>query len=556
MGKIFALIKNEWIKQYKKVSIKVILILIIIASFAAPFVLKYFNNSNDMKWTVDNYKHNIEWKQMEKDGLATEAKNYEISKKIIQLDIDMYNLKIDEKISWNDWRDQVLSEAVLNLKTIEILNGIKSGIPVNELLNGIYDFDHAYLEQFYSMSTEELEKEIETLSKKANDSYSVVKENNYMSYLSEVIKNSEKEIEENKKTLTAMNEELTKNKDDEKLKKQIDMISSSIKSMEETLAANKYRYDNNIEFDSNSWKHNTIEDVIASINVKSEELLNEEQFKQQFSYEINRNNYTYEKYKADRDARIAKAESDLKLDWYSLENNIPQVQYSNDARKSLQSTYIIYVNIAIILCIIIGGGIVSSEYSTGTVRLLMIRPVSRWKILLSKLVSVLMVGYGAMFVALLINIVSSGIAFSFKDLSIPIIALKEGVIVHQNFILSLMPNFLFVSISLIFIIAVVFTLSTVIKNTALAVGLTMVGFLGSMPATIVGGQLGMLWLDKTFIPYVNLTSYIDGGSFMIQQLKQAGMNLSATSGAIQLIVLSIILIGISFVVFSKRDVKN
>lgn len=556
MGKIFALIKNEWIKQYKKVSIKVILILIIIASFAAPFVLKYFNNSNDMKWTVDNYKHNIEWKQMEKDGLVTEAKNYEISKKIIQLDIDMYNLKIDEKISWNDWRDQVLSEAVLNLKTIEILNGIKSGIPVNELLNGIYDFDPTYLEQFYSMSKEELEKEIETLSKKANDSYSVVKENNYMSYLSEVIKNSEKEIEENKKTLTMMNEELTKNKDDEKLKKQIDMISSSIKSMEETLAANKYRYDNNIEYDSNSWKHNTIEDVIASINVKGEELLNEEQFKQQFSYEINRNNYTYEKYKADRDARIAKAESDLKLDWYSLENNIPQVQYSNDARASLKSTYIIYVNIAIILCIIIGGGIVSSEYSTGTVRLLMIRPVSRWKILLSKLVSVLMVGYGAMFVALLINIVSSGIAFSFKDLSIPIIALKEGVIVHQNFILSLMPNFLFVSISLIFIIAVVFTLSTVIKNTALAVGLTMVGFLGSMPATIVGGQLGMLWLDKTFIPYVNLTSYIDGGSFMIQQLKQAGMNLSATSGAIQLIVLSVILIGISFVVFSKRDVKN
>ena len=101
-----------------------------------------------------------------------------------------------------------------------------------------------------------------------------------------------------------------------------------------------------------------------------------------------------------------------------------------------------------------------------------------------------------------------------------------------------------------------FTLSTVIKNTALAVGLTMVGFLGSMPATIVGGQLGMLWLDKTFIPYVNLTSYIDGGSFMIQQLKQVGMNLSATSGAIQLIVLSIVLIGISFVVFSKRDVKN
>lgn len=556
MSKIFALIKNEWIKQYKKISIKVILILILAASIIAPFFLKYFNGNNEMKWAMENYQHNIEWRKIDMDSIDTTAKNAEIAKKVYQTDIDLYQLRIDNKITWSDWRENEINTLGYNQKKLYLLQGVQQGIAVGDLLNNIYDFDPMEIETFYTLSKEDLQKEIDKLSSDIEKSEKIIKDNDYMSAVAATIKTTEAEIADYNKQISELQVEIDKNKDNEELKKKLELAKKNKARSEELLVAYKYRYDNKIPYDKEDWRHNTLEDVVASIDCKNEELLTEDVFKQQFSYEINRNGYTYEKYQEDRLGRIAVSEGDLTLDWYSLENDIPQVKYINDARSSLKNTYLVYVNVAIILCIIIGGGIVSSEYSTGTVRLLMIRPVSRWKILLSKLVAVFIIGYGAMFVGFFVNMISAGLAYGFGDFATPILALKDGAVVHQNFILSLMPNLLYVSISMIFIIAVVFALSTIMKNTALAVGLTMVGFLGSMPAAMVAGQLGMTWVDKTFIPYVNLTNFVDGGSYMIEMLEQTGMKLSGTMGAVHLLVLAAVFIGISFIVFVKRDVKN
>lgn len=556
MSKIFALIKNEWIKQYKKISIKVILILVLAASLVAPFFLKYFNGNNDMKWAMESYQNNIEWCKIDMDSLDASAKNAEIAKKVYQTDIDLYQLRIDNKITWSDWRDGEINTLGYNQKKLYLLQGIQQGIAVGDLLNNIYDFDPMEIESFYTLSREDLQKEIDKLTSDVEKSKKMIKDNDYMSAVAAKIKNTEEEIASYNKEISELQGEVDKNKQNEELKKNLELAKKSKAKSEELLVVYKYRYDNKIPYDKEDWRHNTLEDVVASIECKNEELLTEDVFKQQFSYEINRNGYTYEKYQEDRLGRIAVSEGDLTLDWYSLENDIPQVKYIKDARSSLKDTYLVYVNIAIVLCIIIGGGIVSSEYSTGTVRLLMIRPVSRWKILLSKLVAVFIIGYGATFIGFLVNMISAGLAYGFGDFAMPILALKDGAVIHQNFILSLIPNLLYVSISLIFIIAVVFALSTVMKNTALAVGLTMVGFLGSMPAAMIAGQLGMTWVDKTFIPYVNLTNFVDGGSYMVEMLEKTGMKLSASVGPVHLLVLAAVFIGISFSVFVKRDVKN
>ncbi len=556
MSKIFGLVKNEWIKQYKKVSVKVILILILVASIAAPFLLKYFSNGDELKWSMENYQDSIGWVTMEFDRIDSSAKNAEINKKIIQVEVDGYQLRIDNSINWSDWRDSLISEMQDKERMAIMLSGIKDGLSSTELTNNIYQINVMELEDFYTMSKEDLQKEIDKFTSEVTELKKTIVDNDYMGYLAGVIKSTETEIANAKEELSTLEADLAKDKENKELPIAIEAQKKAIAMQEELLGAYKYKYDNKIMCDTNDWKHNTIEDIKGSINVKNEELLSEDQFKQRFTDEINRQGYTYEKYQKDRDSRIAEAQEDLALDWYSLENDIPQVQFIKDARSSLNDTYLIYVTIAILLCIIIGGGIVSSEYSTGTVRLLMIRPVSRWKILLSKLISVFIIGYGAMILAFIINIISSGAAHGFGTLATPVLAIKDGVIVQQSFILSLIPNLMFASISLIFIIAVVFFISTVMRNTALAVGLTMVGFLGSMPATQIGASLGLKWLDKTFIPYVNLSSYAGGESWMIEYLGQMGLNLNPTMGAIHLLVLAAVLTVISFAVFIKRDVTN
>ncbi len=556
MGKIFGLIKNEWIKQYKKISVKVILILILVASIAAPFLLKFFNNNNDLKWSMESYENQLEWLQVEKDGVDAAAKNAQINKDIIQVEIDTFNLRREKKISWSDWRDTIIGDMQYKQNMVIMLNGIKSGLKGSDLTNNIYRIDPISLDEYYELSSEELQKEIDKFTNEAAELKKTIENNDYMAYLDGVIKSTEKDIENSKKNISTLEADLAKDKENKEIPLAIEELKKSIGTQEELLNAYKYKFDNNIVYDTNDWRHNTVEDIKEAINAKNEELLTEENFKQAYSWEINMQGYTYEKYQADREGRIAKAEESLTLDWYSLENNIPQVEFIKDARNSLNKTYLFYVTIAILVCIIIGGGIVSSEYSTGTVRLLMIRPVSRWKILMSKLIAVFMIGYGAMVAAFILNIVSSGIAHGFGTLGTPILALKDGVVVHQNFILSLIPNLMFASISLIFIIAVVFFFSTVGRNTALAVGLTMVGFLGSMPASQIAANLKMTWIGSTFLPYVNLTSFVGEESWVLESLRQMGVTLNATMGAVQLLVIAVVLTVISFVVFTRRDVTN
>lgn len=556
MGKIFGLIKNEWIKQYKKISVKVILILILVASIAAPFLLKFFNNNNDLKWSMESYENQLEWLQVEKDGVDAAAKNAQINKDIIQVEIDTFNLRREKKISWSDWRDTIIGDMQYKQNMVIMLNGIKSGLKGSDLTNNIYRIDPISLDEYYELSSEELQKEIDKFTNEAAELKKTIENNDYMAYLDGVIKSTEKDIENSKKNISTLEADLAKDKENKEIHLAIEELKKSIGTQEELLNAYKYKFDNNIVYDTNDWRHNTVEDIKEAINAKNEELLTEENFKQAYSWEINMQGYTYEKYQADREGRIAKAEESLTLDWYSLENNIPQVEFIKDARNSLNKTYLFYVTIAILVCIIIGGGIVSSEYSTGTVRLLMIRPVSRWKILMSKLIAVFMIGYGAMVAAFILNIVSSGIAHGFGTLGTPILALKDGVVVHQNFILSLIPNLMFASISLIFIIAVVFFFSTVGRNTALAVGLTMVGFLGSMPASQIAANLKMTWIGSTFLPYVNLTSFVGEESWVLESLRQMGVTLNATMGAVQLLVIAVVLTVISFVVFTRRDVTN
>lgn len=45
-----------------------------------------------------------------------------------------------------------------------------------------------------------------------------------------------------------------------------------------------------------------------------------------------------------------------------------------------------------IFTVVVAAGIVSSEFSTGTIKMLLTRPVARWKILLSKLVTTIFYG--------------------------------------------------------------------------------------------------------------------------------------------------------------------
>lgn len=555
MSKVCGLVKNELIKQYKKTSVKVIVILILLASIMLPVALKFLNNRDESKWYIDSYNQEIQWKQTEITNIDSSKKNKDIQKKIYEEGIKMSQTSIDNNISWDDWRWEVVNQAATKSKEAIILSGIAEGLSGEDLFFNIHELDISMFNEYMEMSKEELQKAIDSKNKESKELYDSVIKNDYLAYLEKNIKNSKEEIKNLNSTIKTSEEEVKKNPNNKNLVSELENLKTQLKALEERLEATEYRYNNKIPYDNKNWKNNTIRDISYKIDEKGERLLSETEFTQYNSERVAKG-YTYEEYKKDYEKKIKSIEQDIALNWYSLENNISQVEFDNDIRNSVDSTYLMYVSFAIILCIIIGGGIVSSEYSTGTVRLLMIRPVSRWKILISKLISVFIIGYGVLLITVVLNIISSGIMNGFGGLATKVISFSGESIVRQNFIISIIPKLLFSSISLIFIIALVFAISTIIKNTALAVGLTTVAYLGSSAATLIMANLGMRWVEKTILPYMSLSTFITN-PYYIQMFKdQYNIVLNPTMGAIQLIVFAVILIIASFLVFEKRDVKN
>ncbi|MEG2288935.1 MAG: ABC transporter permease [Clostridium sp.] len=555
MSKVCGLIKNELIKQYKKTSIKVIIILILIATIVLPVALKVMNNRDHGNWQLENYKNQIQWQQTEAKNIDDSKKNSGIQKQFFEESIKNLQVSIDSNISWEDWRGEVLNGASSKKKEAILLSGILEGLSKEELFYNIHDFDIESFNDYYDMTKEEVTKEIDKKLKESSELYATIDKNDYLGYLEKTIKFSNEEIKQGKENIKLLEEQFSKDKENKKISDSLEDAKLQLLVMEERLEATKYRYDNKIPYDIKNWKNKTIKDIAYNIDRKGEKLLNEDMFKQQYNYQIAKG-LTYDEYKENFETSKKTIEETIALDWYSLENNMPQVNFSDDARNSIDSTYLIYVNIAIILCIIVGGGIVSSEYSTGTVRLLMIRPVSRTKILFSKLVTIFMLGYGVLIATFILNVIISGVVYGFGTLGTPIISFVSGAIVEKSYIISIIPKLLFSSISLIFIIAVVFTISTVIKNTALAVGLTTVGFLGSSAALMVMAELNMKWVGKTIIPYVDLTKFVSGNYMVDMLTKEFGIALNSTMGAVQLLLIAAILIVVSFLVFTKRDVTN
>ncbi|PWL51392.1 MAG: ABC transporter permease [Clostridium cadaveris] len=554
MRKIGILTKNELIKQYKKVGTKVILILILISALAIPGAIKFISekerNSNSY---IEHYKSQLEYLDMDNKNLEKEGntKNNQLLKAIRSKEKEKLNILIDNNISYDDWRSDSVNQWFENEVSIITIQAILDGHETKDIPDY---FGSEKIQIFSSMSKEELQEELKILNKSNPKLKDGIVKNDFMSYLDANIKSMKESVNKQKENIKTMEDAIKADPKKNDLKAVLESAKAQLKATEGRLEATQYRYNNKIAYDNNDWKSNTIKDIGFKYDSQMEAMLDEERFNQQYSHQISRG-MTYETYKKDFEDKQKKIKEEIELNWYSLKNEVPQIKFQKDARSSVDQLYLMYVSVIIVVSIIIAGGIVSSEFSTGTVRLLMIRPVSRWKFLFSKLMAVLIVGYTTLILSVGMLIISSGITYGFKGFGTNVISFVGGSIVEKNYIASIIPKLMFSSISLIFIIAVAITLSTITRNTALSVGLTMMMYLGSSPATLMLTGLNMKWVTKTIFPYMNLSNFY-GDSIIVGMIKQQfGVNLDPNFGAAYLLIFAAILLAISFISFVKRDVK-
>ena len=199
--------------------------------------------------------------------------------------------------------------------------------------------------------------------------------------------------------------------------------------------------------------------------------------------------------------------------------------------------------------------IVSGERSDGTMKMLLTRPIRRWKILLSKYVTMLFFISLILFLVGLFAYILSGLVFGYSGWNLPVLTgfVIDKETLNTNFV-HLIPQwqYILMAYGLAWFVAIVvgtisFMISVLIRNTPAGMGVMLA-------ALIAGGILSSFatsWEGAKYIFSVNLslTDYLSGKLPALQGLSMGFSLMNLTVWAVVSLV-------ISFVVFTRQDMVN
>ncbi|GGE32350.1 hypothetical protein GCM10011391_08780 [Pullulanibacillus camelliae] len=198
-----------------------------------------------------------------------------------------------------------------------------------------------------------------------------------------------------------------------------------------------------------------------------------------------------------------------------------------------------------IFAIIIAGGIVSSEFGSGTIKLLLTRPVSRSTILLSKYVSTLFTLLVFGVACFVFSCLIAAALFGFDGLSSPYLFYSEGAVHEGSMLLHIFGLYGLQMVPAIMFVTVAFLISTVFRNTALAIGLSIFGLMAGSLVLQFLARFG--WSKYVLFANLDWSPYFNGnGPF------QKGMTLGFS--ATVLAVYYLLFIAFTWIIFKKRDV--
>ncbi|MFD2443083.1 ABC transporter permease [Bacillus sp. CGMCC 1.16607] len=236
-------------------------------------------------------------------------------------------------------------------------------------------------------------------------------------------------------------------------------------------------------------------------------------------------------------------EKQLEINKYRLEHNIAPLEGSTLWGYTLDAAEII--TFITLFTVIVAAGSVASEFSWGTIKLLLIRPASRGKILLAKYISTILFALFLLVVLLLTSMLIGGIVYGFGHLNLPHLAYSSGKVVEVSMLSHILSIYGLNSIQLIMMVTFAFMISSVFRSSSLAIGLAIfLMFMGSQLTHLISMKFD--WAKYILFANMDLTQYIDGVPLV------EGMTM--TFSIIMLIIYFIGFNALSWIIFRKRDI--
>ncbi|WP_251549304.1 ABC transporter permease [Neobacillus muris] len=252
------------------------------------------------------------------------------------------------------------------------------------------------------------------------------------------------------------------------------------------------------------------------------------------------------------DGQMRQSQSKIERDYYKKQIAINEyrIEHHIPAREKYNVWTFVkdastLITLAGLFTIIVAAGIVASEFSWGTIKLLLIRPINRMKILLSKYVTVLLYALFMIGILFVFSSILGAILFGFPDHPQPYLNYDNGRVTEQNIVIHLFIYYGLSSISMVMLVTMAFMISTVFRNSSLAIGLSLfLLFTGEQFTSLLA--LKFSWAKYILFANTDLMQYIEGTPML------EGMTMPFS--ILMLLFYFAVFLFLSFYVFKKRDV--
>lgn len=585
MKKLARLIGNENKKVLKQTGLRVLLIIIAALTALAPlldFTLKKivgspsYSGHDSNYWTYNTERLKKQLADAEENGRICDAEYYRVF-----LDTTEF---FEKNNIHEDWRidvfrsDYATLRGTVGLVKLIIEDGVDSDdIKESMMSSFLYEIDPNGI---YPYQTVLLPENIEATYKAQKDALAELEEriltytlgDYYASKLEEAkaaLEAARQSVEYLKSGSAPADPRLTPELSAEFIAYEVALGERLVEWNELNVQAWQWLTDN--VFDYRGWQFNTVvklqwlKTLADSPTGVSRELFYASDY---FSSDI----VDYEEYIAMTQKNARSFEEASAIIRASMEHGVPIRGTVNDSTKTLfLSEFSSSFGIIVIFVIILAGMTLSNEYTSGTVRLLLIRPQRRSRILASKLLSGGILWVAATAVASVLLAVECIALFGVKDLFAPAIFNHGTKVMIVPAIFAFLWRVLLSFISTAPIILFTLLISTLIKRSALPIALAMICRFSTSVITTVSLSLQKLHLEYTPLPYLDLTSFIgntaeryiiDGGSTLdnifgaAEKALISSGNYRISIGIAWLVGIAAVLTVLSFVSFDRQQIKN
>ncbi|MEK8132395.1 ABC transporter permease [Paenibacillus filicis] len=213
-----------------------------------------------------------------------------------------------------------------------------------------------------------------------------------------------------------------------------------------------------------------------------------------------------------------------------------EVPYTNVIQFMGATTYL--TGLCTIFSVIVAGDIVASEFSWGTIKLLLIRPASRSKVLASKLVAVL-----------LFTLCLLALHFIFSYFTGLLLFGAGAPLIPGESIGAITRTYLLDTVSIVMTVLLAFMISAAFRSSSLAIGLSIFLLLTKDGVVLVLSKLKYEWIKYFLFANTDLLPYVTGGQPLFDDMT---LGFSVTV----IIVYAILFYLIAWLLFTKRDVAG